>query len=153
MQALWEQLNETKWAKNKENDRDYMIGAFQDPIMEQQPEEEEEEVYKDTDNGQKSEYYDTDEEEDDVVTRDDDANVNSQLAVGYKYDRTRTAEPRSFVQGGPAIDDFESENDGDAEDGESDSDRRTIALSESSDEEASDSESGLVHGPEQMTST
>lgn len=90
MQALWEQLNELKWNKAKEDDREYVLEAFQDMTMEDafdEPEEEEEE-YEDADDGQRSEHYDTDEEEEDVVTRDDDGNVNSQLAVGYKHDRS-----------------------------------------------------------------
>jgi hypothetical protein len=90
MQALWEQLNEIKWNKSKEDDRDYVLEAFQDLTMDDAPpegeeEEEEEEIEND---GQRSEHYDSDEEEDDVVTRDDDGNVNSQLAVGYKHDRS-----------------------------------------------------------------
>jgi hypothetical protein len=87
MQALWEQLNEIKWNKNKE--QDYVLEAFQDLVLEDAPQEEEEyDDEEDRDDGQKSEHYDTDEEEDDVVTRDDDGNVNSQLAVGYKHDRS-----------------------------------------------------------------
>ncbi|KAI9927719.1 hypothetical protein AWENTII_012642 [Aspergillus wentii] len=99
MQALWEQLNEMKWNKVKENDRDYVLDAFQDLTMEDQQTEEqeeaeagaeaeEEEEEEDQDDGQRSEHYDSDEEEDDVVTRDSDGNVNSQLAVGYKHDRS-----------------------------------------------------------------
>lgn len=92
MQALWEQLNETKWIKTKEDDRQYVLDAFQDLTMEenqQEHEEEEEEEYEDaTDDAQRSEHYDSDESEDDVVTRDADGNVNSQLAVGYKHDRS-----------------------------------------------------------------
>ncbi|KAG4436934.1 hypothetical protein IFR05_007585 [Cadophora sp. M221] len=90
MQALWEQLNEIKWNKSKEDDRDYVLEAFQDLAMEDAPEEEEEEIEEEEieDDGQKSEHYDSDEDEDDVVTRDDDGNVNSQLAVGYKHDRS-----------------------------------------------------------------
>ena len=99
MQALWEQLNEMKWGKVKDDDREYVLDAFQDLTMEDAPpeeqeraeeeaEEEEEEEEEDQDDGQRSEHYDTDEEEDDVVTRDDDGNVNSQLAVGYKHDRS-----------------------------------------------------------------
>ena len=34
MQALWEQLNETKWTKAKDNDREYVLEAFQDLTME-----------------------------------------------------------------------------------------------------------------------
>ena len=93
MQALWEQLNETKWKKAKEDDRQYVLDAFQDLTMEDaqngdQEEEEEYEVEEPEDDGQKSEHYDSDESEDDVVTRDDDGNVNSQLAVGYKHERS-----------------------------------------------------------------
>lgn len=97
MQALWEQLNEMKWVKVKEDDRDYVLDAFQDLTMEDTPpeegeeaeeDEEEEEEEEEQDDGQRSEHYDTDEEADDVVTRDDDGNVNSQLAVGYKHDRS-----------------------------------------------------------------
>ena len=51
-------------------------------------EAEDEEVEEIEDDGQHSEHYDTDEEEDDVETRPDDGNVNSQLAVGYKHDRS-----------------------------------------------------------------
>lgn len=97
MQALWEQLNEMKWVKVKEDDRDYVLDAFQDLTMEDpqneeqaeaETEAEEEEEEEEQDDGQRSEHYDTDEEEDDVVTRDEDGNVNSQLAVGYKHDRS-----------------------------------------------------------------
>jgi len=92
MQALWEQLNEIKWQKVKEDERDYVMEAFQDLKMEdagplEEEEEEEEEQGSEEDDGQRSEHYDSD-EEDDVVTRDDDGNVNSQLAVGYKHDRS-----------------------------------------------------------------
>ncbi|TAQ89888.1 hypothetical protein B7494_g1750 [Chlorociboria aeruginascens] len=94
MQALWEQLNEVRWNKNKEDDRDYVLQAFQDLTMEDadaQEEEEEEEEYEDAedvDDGQRSEHYDSDEEDDDVVTRNTDGQINSQLAVGYKHDRS-----------------------------------------------------------------
>ncbi|KAL3426329.1 vid27 family protein [Phlyctema vagabunda] len=95
MQALWEQLNEIKWNKSKEDDRDYVLEAFNDLTMEEgqqegEHEEEEEEEYEEEveDDGQRSEHYDSDEEDDDVATKDDDGNVNSQLAVGYKHDRS-----------------------------------------------------------------
>ncbi|CAI7671931.1 unnamed protein product [Penicillium bialowiezense] len=114
MQALWEQLNEQKWTKVKDNDRDYVLDAFQDLTMEDaedQPEEEaeeeeeeaEEEYDGDQDDAQRSEHYDSDEEEEDVVTRDADGNVNSQLAVGYKHDR-------SFVVRGSKIGVFKHTN-------------------------------------------
>lgn len=89
MQALWEQLNEIKWRKAKEDDRQYVLDAFQDLTMEDTANEgQEEDVEEVEDDGQRSEHYDSDESEDDVVTRDDDGNVNSQLAVGYKHDRS-----------------------------------------------------------------
>lgn len=89
MQALWEQLNETKWHRAKDDDRDYVLEAFQDLTMEDSTQEEEEHEEEEAeDDGQRSEHYDSDESEDDVVTRDDDGNVNSQLAVGYKHDRS-----------------------------------------------------------------
>lgn len=94
MQALWEQLNEIKWGKNTDDDRQYVLEAFQDLAMEDAEnegkgdEEEEDEEAEEEDDGQHSEHYDTDESEDDVVVRDNDGNVNSQLAVGYKHDRS-----------------------------------------------------------------
>jgi tRNA (guanine9-N1)-methyltransferase len=119
MQALWEQLNEVKWAKAKDDDREYILEAFQDLTMgeagegeeeddeEEQEDEYEEEEAEETDDdeeeeggaggGRRSEHYDSDEEEDDVeAAQDADGNVNSQLAVGYKHDR-------SFVVRGPKI--------------------------------------------------
>ncbi|CRK33034.1 hypothetical protein BN1708_005978 [Verticillium longisporum] len=95
LRCLWEQLNETKWEKIKEREQEYVTDAFNDLQMEDTPEEEEEEEeeaeepeYEDADPGQQSEHYDSDEEDEDVVTKDEDGNVNSQLAVGYKHDRS-----------------------------------------------------------------
>lgn len=88
MRALWEQLNETKWKKVNKDDQQYVLDAFQDLTMEDAPAEDDEEEEQVEDDGQKSEHYDSDESEDDVVTRDDDGNVNSKLAVGYKHDRS-----------------------------------------------------------------
>ncbi|PVI07487.1 VID27-domain-containing protein [Periconia macrospinosa] len=92
MQALWEHLNQMKWGKAKDTDREYVMEAFQDLTMEDAPEgeeeEEEEEDYEDADDGQRSEHYDEDESEDDVETDLKDGDINSQLAVGYKHDRS-----------------------------------------------------------------
>jgi hypothetical protein len=91
MQALWEHLNQTKWLKTKEDDREYVLDAFNDLTMEDADEaeqEEEEEDEEDEPEGERSEHYDSDESEDDVTTKDEDGNVNSQLAVGYKHDRS-----------------------------------------------------------------
>lgn len=95
MRALWEQLNEIKWEKQKEQEQQYVLDAFQDLTMEDAENEEQDEAEAaaeeeddDQDDGQRSEHYDSDEEEEDVRTREDDDNVNSQLAVGYKHDRS-----------------------------------------------------------------
>lgn len=99
LRALWEQLNEIKWTKIKDKERDYVADAFNDLVMEDAPdieefeegeqeEEAEEETEEEDDDRARSEHYDSDEDEDDVVTKPDDDNVNSQLAVGYKYDRS-----------------------------------------------------------------
>lgn len=94
MQALWEQLNETKWSKVKDQEREYVLEAFNDITMDDAKEgdaeadEEEEEEEEDSEGGQQSEHYDEDESEDDVDLDNKDGNVNSQLAVGTKHDRS-----------------------------------------------------------------
>ncbi|CCX06329.1 Similar to Vacuolar import and degradation protein 27; acc. no. Q1MTR3 [Pyronema omphalodes CBS 100304] len=122
MRALWEQLNEIKWAKAKDQEREYVLDAFQDLTMEDAPsleaeeeEEEEEEYYEDAEDdtaaGNQSEEYDSDEEQDDVHNNpavDDDGNINSQLAVGFKSDR-------SFVVRGNQIGVFKHVSDKDLE--------------------------------------
>jgi hypothetical protein len=89
MQAIWERLNETKWAKAQEKEREYVLDAFGDLTMEDAPpdgsaEEEEEEIDEPEDEGIKSDEYDSEEEAQDKG----DGEVNSQLAVGYKNDRS-----------------------------------------------------------------
>ncbi|KAI1099076.1 VID27-domain-containing protein [Jackrogersella minutella] len=101
MRALWEQLNEVKWTKVKEQDRQYVLDAFEDLKMDDAPIEEEEEEEPEIeeepeDDAPRSEHYDTDEEEEDVETEPKDTYTNSALAVGYKHDR-------SFVVRGPKI--------------------------------------------------
>jgi VID27 C-terminal WD40-like domain/VID27 PH-like domain/VID27 N-terminal region len=97
MQALWEQLNEIKWTKIKDQERDYVTEAFNDLTMdeashaakeEEEDDEDNEEAAEDEDDAQRSEHYDSDESEDDVDLHPNDGNVNSQLAVGYKHDRS-----------------------------------------------------------------
>lgn len=94
MQALWEHLNKVKWGKAKETDREYVLEAFQDLTMNDAPDEEEEEEeegseeeYEST-NDQRSEHYDSDESEEDIDNGPQDGAENSQLAVGYKHDRS-----------------------------------------------------------------
>ncbi|KAI2635853.1 VID27-domain-containing protein [Hypomontagnella submonticulosa] len=100
MRALWEQLNEVKWTKVKEQDRQYVLDAFEDLNMDDAPIEEEEkepeEVEESEDDAPQSEHYDSEEEQDDVETEPKDPHTNSALAVGYKHDR-------SFVVRGPKI--------------------------------------------------
>ncbi|KAL8735585.1 MAG: hypothetical protein Q9166_000754 [cf. Caloplaca sp. 2 TL-2023] len=92
MRALWEQLNEIKWTKTTDDDRQYVLDAFQDLTMEDAEnaakEDDEEDTEQDQDDSQRSEEYDSDESADDVVVKPDDGNTNSQLAVGYKHDRS-----------------------------------------------------------------
>lgn len=93
MQALWEHLHKVKWASAKATDQEYVMEAFQDLTMEDAPDEEqeEEEEYEEeyeSANDQRSEHYDSDESEDDVETGPKDGAENSQLAVGYKHDRS-----------------------------------------------------------------
>ncbi|KAJ2902896.1 Vacuolar import and degradation protein 27 [Zalerion maritima] len=100
LRALWEQLNETKWTKIKDKDRDYVAEAFNDLTMEDAPdvilEEEEEEEKEDEEEGtdddrklRDGDYHeDSEEEGDDEPKQPEDGNSNSQLAVGYKYDRS-----------------------------------------------------------------
>jgi hypothetical protein len=92
MQALWEQLNEQKWAKVKERERQYVLDAFEDLKMDDAIEEEEEEEESEPDEADddrpRSEHYDSEEEGDDVETQPQDGNINSGLAVGYKHDRS-----------------------------------------------------------------
>ncbi|KAG8628740.1 hypothetical protein KVT40_002605 [Elsinoe batatas] len=97
MQALWEHLNETKWLKAKDTERDYVLDAFNDLVLDdareaeaKEEDEAEEEEYDDDeeDTAPRSEHYDSDESDDDVDPQDRDGNINSQLAVGAKHDRS-----------------------------------------------------------------
>ena len=95
LRALWEQLNEIKWTKMKEKERDYVTDAFADLAMEdadqvEEHEEEEEELEEEEleDDRAQSEKYDSDEDADDVHTQPRDKETNKQIAVGYKNDRT-----------------------------------------------------------------
>lgn len=83
MQAIWEKLNETKWKKIQEKEREYVLDAFNDLAMEDAPTEEEEEEEVE----EEPEEYEEDEDED-TQQESSDGEVNSQLAVGYKHDRS-----------------------------------------------------------------
>jgi hypothetical protein len=108
MQALWEHENKVKWAKLGDIGQDYVLDAFKDLTMEdagEEPEEEEESDEEEEDRPRhRSEEYDSDESQDDEETQPKDKNVNSQLAVGYKNDR-------SFVVRGSKIGVFKHTDD------------------------------------------
>ncbi|KAL7619719.1 Vacuolar import and degradation protein 27 [Parahypoxylon ruwenzoriense] len=113
MRALWEQLNEIKWTKVKEQERQYVLDAFEDlrmedaPIKEEEEEEEEakaEESEPEETEAPRGEHYDSDEEQEDVETQPQDSYTNSALAVGYTQDR-------SYVVRGPKIGVFKSNRD------------------------------------------
>ncbi|KAL8649748.1 MAG: hypothetical protein Q9210_004215 [Variospora velana] len=90
MQALWEQLNEVKWTKTTDDDRQYVLDAFQNLTMEDAENLEKEDVEAELDDSQRTEEYDSDESADDVVvTKPEDGDINSQLAVGYKHEQVR----------------------------------------------------------------
>ncbi|KJZ77594.1 hypothetical protein HIM_02771 [Hirsutella minnesotensis 3608] len=91
MQAIWEKLNETKWAKIQEKEREYVLDSFGDLNMEDAPipeeeEAEEEETNEEESEGLRSEEYDSEDEA--AEEHQKDGEVNSQLAVGYKHDRS-----------------------------------------------------------------
>ncbi|KAH6638704.1 VID27 cytoplasmic protein-domain-containing protein [Truncatella angustata] len=98
MRALWEQLNEIKWTKVKDQERQYVLDAFEDLKMddvpeegyedEEDPEEPEFEEVEDEDPGARSEHYDSDEDQDDLETQPKDGATNKSIAVGYKHDRS-----------------------------------------------------------------
>lgn len=96
LRSLWEQLNEIKWTKVKETERDYVTEAFADLAMEDadakdaEPEEQytEESEEESEDDSPRSEHYDSDEDADDVETGPGDKETNKAIAVGYKHDRS-----------------------------------------------------------------
>jgi len=98
MRAVWEHLNQTKWLKANDADRDYVLDAFNDLVLEDEREvearqedeaaEEAEGSDDDEDDRPRSEHYDDEESDDDVDPQDRDGNINSLLAVGAKHDRS-----------------------------------------------------------------
>ncbi|KAF4126156.1 hypothetical protein GMORB2_1402 [Geosmithia morbida] len=100
MQAVWEKLNETKWQMVQDKEREYVLDSFGDlrmddaPPLNEEDEEEDEAGRADGDDdgddgGIRNEEYDSDEEYDNTdVQGRDGGEVNSQLAVGYKHDRS-----------------------------------------------------------------
>ncbi|KAG4304924.1 hypothetical protein PORY_001599, partial [Pneumocystis oryctolagi] len=120
MIALWEMLNQQKWIKIKDNDKEYIIDAFHEDVdMENVNDDDSEENEIDVNNENvnsesnnisqnysKNEYsrVESDNEDEHSHTEFDDKGENSQLAVGYKYDR-------SFVVRGDKIGVFRHAND------------------------------------------
>ena len=89
LQALWEQLNETKWAKIKEKERDYVADAFAELTMEDADQAEEAaEAEEEEAEEEESEPEEESEEEEEVDSKPKDGSTNKSLAVGYKHDRS-----------------------------------------------------------------
>ncbi|OLL24687.1 Vacuolar import and degradation protein 27 [Neolecta irregularis DAH-3] len=103
MRALWEMLNETKWSKNKGEERDYVMDAFRDDdAMDiDQPDEEETSAQSETDEFEDALQSEVSDSETEGVGGEGE---NSQLAVGYKHNR-------SFVVRGNKIGVFKHTND------------------------------------------
>ncbi|KAF2857959.1 VID27-domain-containing protein [Piedraia hortae CBS 480.64] len=118
MRALWEHLNETRWKTAVKSDQDYVLDAFNDLTVDQADDErereaaeedeeydEEYEEYDEEPYQHQAEDYDEDEDEDEVRTGlEANGEVNSQLAVGTKGDR-------SFVVRGDKIGVFKHTDD------------------------------------------
>lgn len=101
MRALWERLNEQRWLKQKDEDREYLMSIGEDVEMsdaeqadadaEAEIEEEDEEDVPEPARGRArddAEEYDSDEDYDEPAAGMTGKGENSQLAVGYKHDRS-----------------------------------------------------------------
>ncbi len=104
MRALWEGLNQQKWLKVKDYERDYVLDAFNQLKLEEDntgleeiPEDDEDEFFTDDEpekgtisTGLANKYESDSEEDSDEETRKylTDGTKNSQLTVGYKNDRS-----------------------------------------------------------------
>ncbi|KAG5970954.1 hypothetical protein E4U55_001353 [Claviceps digitariae] len=99
MQAIWERLNETKWAKAQEKEREYVLDAFGDlnmddappldDIREEEADEDDEEEEEEEEEEEAKEEQENDSEDDEYGSEEKaDGEINSQLAVGYKHDRS-----------------------------------------------------------------
>ena len=94
MQAIWQHVNELKWnpKREEEKERDYVLNSFDALVLEDNPSEEDgesenDEAEESEDASQEGEQYD-DVESENESTQEEDGNINSQLAVGYKHDRS-----------------------------------------------------------------
>ena len=102
MRALWERLNHQRWSKSNDDEREYVLQAFQGDVEmpdvsdEESEDETEEEDTKGSVNVTyhgnysvvRSEIYDEEEEYDNPESGMGDDGQNSALAVGYKSDRS-----------------------------------------------------------------
>jgi hypothetical protein len=94
MQAIWEKQNEQKWEGVKETDQEYILDSFKDLNMEDadeaelrrlQEEEAAAEEEEEAEDASQSDEYDSEDEQPETKG---DGEFNSQLAVGYKHDRS-----------------------------------------------------------------
>ncbi|KAI9103805.1 cytoplasm protein [Phlyctochytrium arcticum] len=91
-ECVYQHLNRENFLKIKQDDRAYLEDLFEDMDIstdseEEEEEEEEEEKTEKNDEHKKDETADTDDEEE-AFESNDKGNHNSQLAVGYKHDRS-----------------------------------------------------------------
>ncbi|KAK9448491.1 VID27 cytoplasmic protein-domain-containing protein [Limtongia smithiae] len=93
MRALWESLNQASWLKTAADEREYVLDAFNAMSLDDKIEEDEEEdEFLDAQEGADTERYDADEDFEDEQGNEkftgEGGGKNSQLAVGYKHDRS-----------------------------------------------------------------
>ncbi|KAK9470187.1 VID27 cytoplasmic protein-domain-containing protein [Dipodascopsis tothii] len=93
MCALWESLNHMHWTKSQESEREFVIEAFTDMSIDEREREEDDEDEDDFEDAEenisrRSEVYDEAEDQDSYDGRFTGDGKNSQLAVGYKHDRS-----------------------------------------------------------------
>ncbi|EPS40325.1 hypothetical protein H072_5863 [Dactylellina haptotyla CBS 200.50] len=87
MRALWEHLNQISWLKAKDDERDYIVEAFQDITMSDVSDEDQ--TIETSEEGEENELDDDPSADEHSQFPDDGTQEeNSQLAVGYKTDRS-----------------------------------------------------------------
>ncbi|KAJ7068324.1 VID27 cytoplasmic protein-domain-containing protein [Mycena amicta] len=88
-QALWEMLYQTAWGKMKPDEQSYVLSANEDIVMADASDEEEEEIQSELEPGASDSDSDESEEDgEDEAPAMPKGDLNSQLTVGYKGDRS-----------------------------------------------------------------
>lgn len=101
--AMWETLNEASWEKTKADEQQYMLTAYQDDV---EMEDAEGSERSEADESEEESETDDDDKGEELISTKTEGNsaFNSQLAVGYKHDR-------SFVVRGDQIGVFKHTDD------------------------------------------